>query len=195
MKRNSKKASEAYDGQDRAEIRHTAARSLGTEMVGHGLKNMFEMCNTESLQFAKSRPQRRKYSHAHPYNSLFQTLCLLRFSFAMSKASCASTPAVTASAGPYSLFDWESIQPPHHHQQQPQQQRWRGSTPPGARLQVHLQDPHSPSHQWLRRLRPSCSRSLSLSTCLHYLVVPRALSALIFAVNFDGFPLFNEALL
>ena len=53
---------------------------------------------------------------------------------------------------------------------------------------------HSPSHQRMRWLRPSRSRSLSLSPCLHSLVVPRALSAL-HALNFYRCPLFNEALL
>ena len=42
------KASEVYDEQDYAEIRHTAARS-----------------HTESLNFAEWRPQRRTYSHIH----------------------------------------------------------------------------------------------------------------------------------
>ena len=38
------KAREAYDGQKCAEIRHTAARSLDTERVGHGFKNMYKVC-------------------------------------------------------------------------------------------------------------------------------------------------------
>ena len=54
------KASEAHDGQKCVEIRHTATRSLDTETVGHGFKNMFEVCYTESLLFTKW-PQRRKY--------------------------------------------------------------------------------------------------------------------------------------
>ena len=38
-----------------------------TDKVGHGFKNMFDVCQTESLvQFAKSRPQRLKYSCTHP---------------------------------------------------------------------------------------------------------------------------------
>ena len=37
------KASEAYDRQEFAEIRHTEARSLGTEKVGHAFKNMSEV--------------------------------------------------------------------------------------------------------------------------------------------------------
>ena len=38
------KASEAYDGQECAGIRHIAARSLDTEKVGHGFKNMADVC-------------------------------------------------------------------------------------------------------------------------------------------------------
>ena len=33
-----------------AEIGHTASRSLDTEKVGNGIKNMFELCNIESLR-------------------------------------------------------------------------------------------------------------------------------------------------
>ena len=63
--------------------------------------------------------------------------------------------------------------------QQQQQQRYRGSSPPRARLQGQRQDPQSPSHQWLRRLRPSFSRSPSLSPSLPCLAVLCAFSALL----------------
>ena len=63
-------------------------------------------------------------------------------------------------------------------QQQQQQQRYRGSSPPWARLHGQRQDLQSPSHQRLRRLRPSCSRCPSLSPSLPSLAVLRALSAL-----------------
>ena len=55
------KASEVYDGQECAEIRHTAARSLDTEKKGGRRIFFFQVCNTESLQFAESLPQRRTY--------------------------------------------------------------------------------------------------------------------------------------
>ena len=112
---------------------------------GTQVRSMFEVCNnTESLQSGKSRPQGCKSPRTDPY-ILFQTWCLLEFPFAMLGAS---PHPVTASATSYSLLDYK-----------PQQQRWRYPTPPRARLQVHRQDPHSPSHQWLRRLRRSCSRT------------------------------------
>ena len=44
------KASEACDGQESADIRHTAPHSLDAEKVGHGFKNVFEVCKTESLR-------------------------------------------------------------------------------------------------------------------------------------------------
>ena len=46
-----------YDGQECADKRHTEARSLDTEKVGHGFKKAFEVCNNESLQFVESWPQ------------------------------------------------------------------------------------------------------------------------------------------
>ena len=75
------KASEPY-GQECAETRHAAARSLDTGKVEHGFKNMFEVCQTEQVQkFAKSRPQRHEYSRTHPLIILFPTyMCSLRFS-------------------------------------------------------------------------------------------------------------------
>ena len=53
---------------------------------------------------------------------------------------------------------------------------------------------HGPSHQRLRRLRPLCSRSPTLSPSLPSPAILRALSVL-YAVNLDGIPLFNEVLL
>ena len=46
------KASEPHDGQECAKIRHTSARSLDTEKVEDGFKNMFEVRTrkTESRQ-------------------------------------------------------------------------------------------------------------------------------------------------
>ena len=61
---------------------------------------------------------------------------------------------------------------------QQQQLQYRGSSPPRARLQGQRQDPQSPSHHRLRRLRPSCSRCPSLSPSLPSLAVLCALSAL-----------------
>ena len=63
-------------------------------------------------------------------------------------------------------------------QQRQQQQRSRGSSQPRARLQGQRRHPQSPSHQRLRRLRPSCSQCPSLSPSLPSLAVLRALSAL-----------------
>ena len=61
---------------------------------------------------------------------------------------------------------------------QQQQLQYRGSSPPRARLQGQRQDPQSPSHHRLSRLRPSCSRCPSLSPSLPSLAVLCALSAL-----------------
>lgn len=41
------KASKVYDGQKFAKVRHTAARGLDTEKVGHGFENMHEVCQME----------------------------------------------------------------------------------------------------------------------------------------------------
>ena len=44
------KLERSYDGQECTGIRHIiAARSLDTEKVGHGFKNKFDVCQTESL--------------------------------------------------------------------------------------------------------------------------------------------------
>ena len=60
-------------------MRYIAARSLDAEKVGHGFKNMFDVCQTESLvQFAKSRPRRQSCTHPVVFNIVPR--CLLRFS-------------------------------------------------------------------------------------------------------------------
>ena len=58
--------------QECAEVRHTTARGLDTEKVRRGVKNMSEVCKTESQYFTKSRPQIRKYVRTHLF-ALFQT--------------------------------------------------------------------------------------------------------------------------
>ena len=57
--------SEACDRQECAEIWHTSARSLDTEKVEHGFKNMFEVRKNESLQNLRNDGLRDVNIHVH----------------------------------------------------------------------------------------------------------------------------------
>ena len=139
------------------------------------------MRNTESLQFAESRPQGRTYSYTHQF-MLFQTLRLLRFSaenkcFSGSRvpsrlgADTTSTPPAAAAAAVAGLESTKGSAPG----------ATSGSTEPKSSvvqaassivLTVSLPVSLSPLS--------SCSVCLLCSSC---------------AVNFDEFPPFYEALL
>ena len=80
-KKKRTKASEQHDGQECAEMWHTSARSLDTEKVEHGFKNMLEMRKTESLQNLRNDGVRDVNIHVRDtsiYN--VQSICLLKFS-------------------------------------------------------------------------------------------------------------------
>ena len=124
---------------------------------------LFQVCNTESLQFAESRPQRRKCSYTHPF-VLFER-CLLRFSSENKCFSGCRVPsrlgADTTSTLAVAAVAAAAV---------PGLESTKGSAP-GA-----TSGATEPKSSAVEALRPSCSQSPSLSPSIPSLAVLRALS-------------------
>ena len=87
------KASEAYDAQKFTEIRHTAARSLDTEKMGHGFI-FFQVCAMPNRYNLRNRGLRDVHIHIH-----IHLYCSKHYVYSD------SPPKTNASAGPESLLD------------------------------------------------------------------------------------------
>ena len=123
----------------------------------------FQVCNTTSLQFAESRPQRRMYSYTHLF-VLFQTLCLIR-----RKQMLQRVPS------PFSIRSRHNL---------------HSSSGTGARVHQGLG-----SRGNVRITEPRESAVEAASSIVLTVSLPVSSPLCSYAVKFDGFPPFYEALL